>query len=662
MARDIFDQRERWIEELREYVLNNAAVICQAGVMALPAITEEIEEAALDPQPHNGMQKNDWTSRARDLEDSLKWVGPELASLVTAAVRDLHRLIANDLLTGSSGPRAVDDSKRPDVAKWAAALGALLDQDDALVAAWRDLITACKNPDHRAFSGDRVKYLRDTVIALCHRRNQDPGASGQLQTALDVLLGSDHTVRIAQHSLGDEVDLSKIEINGDSALGPDELQALSERCVVAPTPTGNFVVWFRIDHAFVKGSYCATHGAVAFYPAVSLAGALTDYDSARELYGVVPEELLIEQVRELQTSDEGPNEHMGFEYKPGLVYARVEVSGVERHHAMSRARNLLDAILKVIGTDTNTWEVLKGSLLFGETERLHYHSLSWGLKHEHISHTLDHMNDHFTDSLRELGGKGVTITADAATELLPVLQLQEELREAPDSNPEAVVRAAVRAIEHCNARTERPSLKWTEYVTKYLVDFYTVEKFAHRAVADVFQAAVAHVPDHSPGAAPVQELRDITADIRDNSWDGPIVRARTVAHTGALRRIYRDHWLARSLAELDDTLASPGALAKAFADETERVDACTARLRRTRNAAIHGGPISTAACETIAEFARRIAAMALSNVIEAVIDGACVEPHTQARRDRYRTRVEMLTQNGDLENLFGSPPTSPAAR
>lgn len=655
MAHGIFDQRERWLEELRKYVREDASVICEAGYMSLPAITDEIAEAALDPQPHGGQQKNDWISRARDLDDSLSWTGPELAALVTAAVHDLHRSITSELLTGRSRP-SVDDSKRAVVAKGVATLGVLLDRDDALVAAWRDLIAACKDPDHITFPAERVKYLRDTVFALCHRRKQDRGPDGQLRRAFDVLLGDDRVVRRAQHALGDDVEPSDLEIGADSPLTSAELQSLSERCIVAPTHIGDYVVWFRIDRAYVKGDYCANHGALTFYPATSLAGALTDHDAARDLFRVVPEELLTEQVRELQLSkDDGPDEHRGFEYRPGLVYARVEVSQVERHLARSRARTLLDAVLKVIGTNKDTWEVLGGSLLFGGGERLHYHSLSWGPKHDFVSHKLDYTNDHFTALLEDFNSRGVAITADAAEALLPVLHLQDELRNAPETNPEAVVRAAVRAIEHCNTWTERPSLQWTEFVTKYLLDFYTVEKFAHRAVTDVFHAAVAHVPDHSPGATPVPELSGIAEDIRENKWDGLIIRAKTVAHTAALRRIYKDHWLARSLAELDDILATPAALATAFAEETQRVEACTARLRRTRNAAIHGGPVSAAACETIAVFARRLAGMALSNVIEAVIDGVNVEAHTLARRTRYRTRVENLTRLGALENLFDLP-------
>lgn len=223
---DIFDQRERWLEELREYVREDASVICEAGYMSLPAIADEIAEAALDPQPHDGQQKNDWISRAGDLDDSLSWTGPELAALVTAAVRDLHRSIASELLTGRSRP-SVDDSKRAVVTKEVTTLGVLLDRDDALVAAWRDLIAACKNPDHTTFPVEHVKYLRDTVFALCHRRKQDGGSFGQLRTAFDVLLGSDHTVRRAQRDLD-----GLIPIKGVVGPWPSDVGSLLAMCLV----------------------------------------------------------------------------------------------------------------------------------------------------------------------------------------------------------------------------------------------------------------------------------------------------------------------------------------------------------------------------------------------------------------------------------------------
>ncbi|KLO26524.1 hypothetical protein ABW16_19445 [Mycolicibacter heraklionensis] len=247
------------------------------------------------------------------------------------------------------------------------------------------------------------------------------------------------------------------------------------------------------------------------------------------------------------------------------------------------------------------------------------------------------------------------ISAEIAEALAPVLRLQTELEDTPLSDAQAVVRAAVRAIEHCNTWATHGTLDWVAFIKEYLLDVYTVDAFAHRAVTDVFDAAVRYLPDHTPGAPAQPDLDAIRRDITTDDWSNRIIRSRTVAHTAALRRIYTDHWLARRLAELDDTLGSAGALAAAFQQEQSRVDARVDRLRRQRNAAIHGGTLSAAACETIALFAQRIARMALNNVVRAIVDNDTVNAHTKARRDEYRQRSDNLKQSGDLEYLFGIP-------
>jgi hypothetical protein len=504
-------------------------------------------------------------------------------------------------------------------------------------------------------------------VALCVRREQDLGPFGPLHTAVAVLLGSELDVRRAQIILGDIEGLGEFEIGRDSDLTPDTLENLAARSVAAPSPDGDYVVWFRMAPAFVKGGPSASHGDVTFYQATRLATALTDPDVVREMFDVVPDELLIEEIRQFQTStDNGPSDTRGFEWQdPALVYARAEVHDVKRHLAVTRAQVLLDAILHVNGTPEDAWKVLRGHLLFGETERFQYHSVEWGLKVPRDFGQLYYENDHFTDSLKEMTNDGHVITAESAQALAPVLRLQTELLDVPPSDSEAAVRAAVRAIEHCNTWATRGALDWAGFIEEYLLDVYTVETFAHRAVTNAFDAAVRYLPDHSPGTPAQPDLEAIRADITTNDWGNRIVRSKTVAHTSTLRGIYTGHWLGRRLAELDDTLASAGTLAAAFQEEQSRVNARVDRLRRSRNAAIHGGPLSAAACESIADFARQIARMALNNVIRATVDNETVDAHTKARRDEYHQRSENLKLSGDLEYLFAiptpPPPLAPAA-
>lgn len=76
LGRDIFQQRERWLEKLSEYVNRKELIICGAGYMSLPAITDEITEAAADARRHTRRQTYDWKSRARDLDDTRAWLRP----------------------------------------------------------------------------------------------------------------------------------------------------------------------------------------------------------------------------------------------------------------------------------------------------------------------------------------------------------------------------------------------------------------------------------------------------------------------------------------------------------------------------------------------------------------------------------------------------------
>lgn len=72
--------------------------------------------------------------------------------------------------------------------------------------------------------------------------------------------------------------------------------------MAAPSPGGDYVVWFRMAPALVKGGPSVSHGDVTFYNASRLAPALTDPDIVREMFDVIPEELLIEEIRQFQAS------------------------------------------------------------------------------------------------------------------------------------------------------------------------------------------------------------------------------------------------------------------------------------------------------------------------------------------------------------------------
>ena len=580
----MFEQHDRWLEELLEYTNRKESVTCTSGCMPLPAIAQEIATACADNRQHDGKHKSNWQSMASDLSDSLDWIGPELRALVDVPAQAIHHAITNDLLvTRPSGGTVLDDTKRPVVAARTAALTGILDRDDLLVAAWRDLVSACRDTDHTRYPNERIAFLRDTLFGLNEYRKQDRGYWSPISTAVQVLLGNPTSVEQAQEMVGDNVDItSLIDPHAEIDLTEDELSDLAERCIVRLPVTGKYVVWFRLHPAFVKSVACVTHGDVTFYDAQTLAGALTDHQRARELFDVVPEELLTDEVRDLQLLGK-VDDCVGFEYAPQLVYARVTVHDVERHHAVDAARTHLDTVLAVVGVNDGMWTVLDG-ILFFDDEPSYFPPAQWGLK-EPLPEPVFYENDYFTTHLTEITAKGHAITAEAAQRVQPALRLQAALASAPRSDPEATVMAAVRAIEHCNTWTAPlGGLHWNEFIDQYLLDEYSVTAFAKRVVHDPFAAVEQHRPDRTPGAATPPELEAIRQDITVPGWSLRIDSLKTTSHMATL-----DHWLARRLSETDDILSTGAALSGAFDAERRRVGARVKRLTRSRNAAIHGG-------------------------------------------------------------------------
>ena len=83
----MFEQHDRWLEELLEYTDRKEAITCSSGYIPLTAITQEIATACADSRPHSRRQVDSWQSMADDLADTLGWIGPGLLALVDAPGR-----------------------------------------------------------------------------------------------------------------------------------------------------------------------------------------------------------------------------------------------------------------------------------------------------------------------------------------------------------------------------------------------------------------------------------------------------------------------------------------------------------------------------------------------------------------------------------------------
>jgi hypothetical protein len=289
----------------------------------------------------------------------------------------------------------------------------------------------------------------------------------------------------------------------------------------------------------------------------------------------------------------------------------------------------------------------KGCLVFDGS----WNPLEWGLKRDSGAWTY-FGNDTVMQELRVFNETGLQVTRDVARRLGPVRELSGALKNVPRTEPEAIVMAAVRAIEHCNTWITRGRKSWGEFIVSYLLDEFTRTSFLRRALEHTGQAILGTRPDRAPTASSVPQL-DAVIDVVTEGMRGTTFNLEVaLQHTQALRSIYLDHPLARPLAELDDIFQSGDSIGRSIDEEAKRVTARVARLTRSRNAAIHGGPQSMAACDSIADFARDLAEQALTAVTEALLRSESIPDFMRARRDENRERLRAIRRSGDRGQLL----------
>ncbi|MFI7195206.1 hypothetical protein ACIBQ0_36215 [Nocardia nova] len=648
----VFELRERWIEELREHLEADGRVTCTDGYMDLAAIVSEIVDADADTRRQKPIHVPNWQSLRIDLSDTLGRIGPELCALIksdTDAVLDaLNDLIQPKVMPNGGTRMIVDESIRPRVRKHIQKLVRRLDEDAVMVAAWRDLVNACKSEKFRIYSDDRIALIRDTLFGLQkHRRNRDDYFSA-MRFAYGVVADNPWDVRRAIILVGDvepEFDPATVD---ESGVSESDRLSLSERLLCQSPVTDDYVVWMRINSAILRSMADFNFGAVTLYPAQLLAAVIHDRDRSRQVFTVVPEELLTDEVARQQMDPERDSEFFGFEHRPKMVYARVEVACTERHLAPRKARRLLENIISYLGPEEGYWEILGGSLLFPPGANRN-HSLEWGRKHP-LAEGYRYENDHVTRQLAELISANKIITHEISRQIDPMLRLAEDLRKAQSS--EAIVMAAVRSIEHCNSWTTKGEKEWDGFISAYLIGRATRLAFLRRAQAHTFRAVFQTSPDPSPGAPCQPELDRIRDDAEEECGPQTFDLDVCIKNAAVLRDIYVKHALWRPLAVLASILKPGPSISDAINLEQKRIRVCVERLTRARNAAIHGGPLSPEACESIAEFARDIAGQALFRVMDSILAGRSVPEYMNEKRELDATQLKNLRRTGAHSHLF----------
>lgn len=565
--------------------------------------------------------------------------GPKLLSVVGNRREVIDGLLRTLFTPIGAGGKVdhVNGAARTQLAVELHNLGDVLKSDEAFVAAWRDFVKSCETP---ARTFEEVSFRRDTVWAIAKNRRLDLGSFGLSYDLRGILSNHAFTVgRVSSRLAGEPV-----RFNAEAEPAPLtwwERIALCEKVICRPPVRGDCVVWLRLAPASLPHRE-VQHGQVTFYQAAWLA-AHAGHPEWADHFTTVPSEVLAEP------DPNGRIDEIEWENEWNMVYARVSLPDIEIHEAEPTATTLIEGLRAINNVDDHMWVILRGRLTYVNGRCRHR---EWGPKTTEIPHFYP-QNDWMGRDISLMFRSGRHYDSAAGHRLHQAINMSTALKSAAKESPEAAVMAAVRAIEHVNSWTTGGSLTWDAFARKYLKKSHSRVRLT-QFLRIFTQNAVDGTPNEAPGGRTPRELRELRAKLYTTRYpDHKLFHTRAaVDNIAALHRIYQNHWLARGLQELDESFSTGPNLAARLEMHCRRFDSHLGRLRRLRNAAIHGGPVSDAAVQTVHVFAQTIGRECLNEALGAMLTSEDIATHMNAFRVDLIGRYDRIASSRDIDALF----------
>ncbi|MGW6335027.1 hypothetical protein [Nocardia rhamnosiphila] len=627
------EDEDQWLAEMVAVLDERFTVDVEA--MTLTAATTELLAWVDDRRQFIPAQRNDWQSMLEDVRLSFCASGPKLQRFVDPAYCLVETHFAQLFITpagGGSDNVRIDEQVRGALRGDAAVLREQLRSDAAIVHAWTDLHQACVS---RAKSVEDIEFKRKTLWAIAEARHRDTNSRFGLGPQLGGLLQGNPWLAGGARD-DDSEDLPVWKRNQQC-----------QEFLVRPPAKADCIVWLRLEPAFMH-EFEVTHGQVTFYSAQLLTSCVGHPELAHN-FTVVPQEVLD------LPADTQQHDRKAWAEDPDLTYARVLLPDTVIHLARRQASTLVSALVQVSDPDPDSWIQLDGSMLFvSGTLR----TWEWGPKTRRRNFGQRHYGDAVARQIQLMTQTSQSLSIETTEQLASALALSNALTRSRDEGPEATVMAAVRAIEHVNAWAVGDRTDWAQFAGRYF-KHATARAQLVAFLGDFTALASNDVPDPSPDAPPPPEDLD---EIKDELWTYSASHidyfniAKAIDYLPRLREIYQQHWLRRALAELEVVFSSGAKAAGRLDAYGRRFDSHLGRLKRIRNAAIHGGPVTPDACESIAGFAYHLGHYCLNQVIEAYLTATDVPTQVDDFRAGEQARRQKVELNSDYDELFVSTP------
>ncbi|MEV0903190.1 hypothetical protein [Actinoplanes sp. NPDC049802] len=582
----------------------------------LVAALNEVLAWCRDRRGYNDrFRRNSWSSVIADFRHSVKNIGSALTTLTAPATTVIDGKLRDDI--------AADAADVADLEKHVRDALDLLTTDDALLAAWKDLLTSC-NKDTPPI--ESVCLRHDTFWAVAELAGRP---LENLAMALTKVLSGDpwalHEARVALGEVppsesGPQEHTPHVPGAGSPVSDPKQRLKTAEGLLKVPPRPVDHVVWLAFDNAGLTSTVQAI-GPVTFYEGYALGPVLAAEDSDRsglpaEFQTTVP--IMV---------PEGPH----------VVMARVELGTDGGPDPVRRARKLVHAMAAYAATRAG------GSLWTEFTGHIHVQD---GQITRSMRFGLDRIETTFRPDLDATAAGLARYSGTISSGLPGVLATNPELVDAlqwwhlAEGQPGAqAVFLNVRTIEVLAALTSDKD--WDRHLEKYWKSIW-IRRQIGGEVSDALLESLftGYVIDGGD-----ERQREIRQLVRGNNLGQPTFDTQIAAqHFEEVAGLLHSRTtLARHLRTLARRAASPENIAQWVGSLEERWSISLHRLERVRNAIAHGGPVTEDAVFRVLHFSRQLSAWVIVETLDAVMTAKPLDKAQQQLLDEaeaWRTQLQ----------------------
>ncbi|SCY75974.1 hypothetical protein SAMN02799641_02868 [Rhodococcus erythropolis] len=486
------------------------------------------------------------------------------------------------------------------------------------------------------------------MFAILEDRYIETGWTSPIGDLVEIANANHQIIYSSRQKLGDDVEeVQSFEDMAKPQLDEEGRMNLCDRIVGSEPDRRDVVIWLRIKDAHLPSEDSVAYGPITLYEGKGLAYMVTDPTALATAYSITPVELLDDEVQKFRAEQEA-DEYFGFPYEPLVVYARISLVDIPVHRAEKEARSLLKAVLDLTYPDENQWNIMGGHLQFA-SGTFFYRNLEWG-RREPIKSKLFIENDHTFAKLKNMTDSPKTINQQSIEDAQPILKLINAVLKTKDDDLESVIMASVRSVEHVKSWVVGEGPSWSSFINNYLMGATLKLRLRH-TIGQYLYVAAANPPGHyPPDRKVVESWRKIIDEVRSSDRSYNIVKIHD--HVDELIKIQAETVFARPLRDLQLILKDTAALKSQLEYDRTRVGALAQRLRRSRNAAVHGGVLSQDACESMANFAFDLALQALNVSMKSIFEGVDKKSLFDSYRDESTNLLDSFSDTLDLSVLF----------